>query len=524
MSPFSIFALFYMTAFFLEMVEKWKFPGFTLVSFLLIPIFIFTKITRTKFLVFLVLTTAYFLLFHFPEVANHVNLFIFCNIVMIGGLIYSFAHPSNYVMDDYFEIIRPVLRATLILVYVLSGFHKLNRDFLNPEVSCSRGMLEALLPIIKSRVFGIPITPVLAFGVLIVLWQLVGSCRILAKFRILTLLLISGAGLMLCGGLLILKLYIGIPTAFKLLVVVATGILVILWELIGGLLLIVPKFQAPVLLFSWAMHSVLAVIGFVDFGGLAFALLLTFIPSSYYQVLNRHATLHFSELRIHRAYVYFLINAIGGILSGIHYRVHPFLDIQVVAGMLFNLASIIFIWPILSIVFLPSHRPIWGGIPIFNQKMPKFMFVFLAFLMFYGMTSYLGLRTTGNFSMFSNLRTEGEFSNHLLLSSNPLKIWNYQEDVVQVIKIDDKRAEIGHQYQPLQGNELPIVEFRKLIHKWTMAGHTVPVIFRYQGKTYSTKDISNDPVWHADGRNWEMVLMDFRVIQPISDGPNGCYW
>jgi hypothetical protein len=45
---------------------------------------------------------------------------------------------------------------------------------------------------------------------------------------------------------------------------------------------------------------------------------------------------------------------------------------------------------------------------------------------------------------------------------------------------------------------------------------------QYRGRIYSTKDIVNHPQWRTDAQDWEMVLMDFRVIQP--DGPNRCRW
>lgn len=523
MSPFSIFALLYITAFFLEMVESWKYPGFTLASFLVVTLIIFPQITRSKFLIFLILSTAYFLLFRFPEVANHVNIIIFCNIVMIVGMIYSFIRHRDFTTDnDYFEMIRPMLRATLILVYFLAGFHKLNSDFLNPEVSCASGMLHAMVSMMKSYIFGIPTALILATGILVIIWKLTGSKLVITpKLRVSTLLLFFCVGGMICGASLIISQF-GISTAFKVSVLLAVGVSVILWEFLGGTLLAVPRFQAPVLLYSWTMHSVLAMIGFIDFGALAFSLLFTFVPYSYYQVLNNHANLSLFGIKIHRAHVYFIINAIGGILSGIHFHIYPFLNIKLVSGILLNLASLIFIWPILYIIFLPSRRPVWLGVPVFNRKMPKFMFVFLVFLFLYGMTSYLGLRTAGNFSMFSNLRTEGEVSNHLLLRSNPIKVWDYQEDVVRFIKIDDERAKIGHKYRPLQGNELPVVEFRKLIYNWTKAGYTVPLTFDYRGEIYSTEDIVKDSVWRTDKRNWEMVLMDFRAIQP--DRPNQCSW
>jgi hypothetical protein len=146
------------------------------------------------------------------------------------------------------------------------------------------------------------------------------------------------------------------------------------------------------------------------------------------------------------------------------------------------------------------------------------MFVFPVLLLLFGMTSYVGLGTAGNFSMFSNLRSEGNSSNHLLLGNNPIKVWNYQEDVVRFIEIDD---DFGDSVT-LRGRELPVIEFRKWIYEWTRAGYEVPITFEYRGRIYSTKDIVKDPVWGTDERNWEMVLMDFRVIQP--HGPNECRW
>jgi len=67
-----------------------------------------------------------------------------------------------------------------------------------------------------------------------------------------------------------------------------------------------------------------------------------------------------------------------------------------------------------------------------------------------------------------------------------------------------------------------VVEFRKLIYRWTRAGMTVPVTLEYQGQVHSSEDIVHDPVWRTAERDWEMRLMDFRVIQ--EEGPNACRW
>lgn len=217
---------------------------------------------------------------------------------------------------------------------------------------------------------------------------------------------------------------------------------------------------------------------------------------------------------VQRARVYFAIVVLVGAVSSLGSRL--------VAGILFNAAALTFIWPLLTAAVSPADRPPWTGVPLSTRKTPVWMFVFPFLLLLHGFTSYLGLRTAGNFTMFSNLRTEGERSNHLLLSGNPLKLWGYQEDVVRFIAIDDRSARIGYQYQPLEGNNLPVVKFRKLIQRWTRAGATIPLTFEYRGTVHSTEDIVNEPAWRATGWDWEMRLLDFRVIQP--EGPNRCRW
>jgi len=124
--------------------------------------------------------------------------------------------------------------------------------------------------------------------------------------------------------------------------------------------------------------------------------------------------------------------------------------------------------------------------------------------------------------MFSNLRTEGAQSNHLLLRNNPLKVWDYQEDVVRFTAFDDRLVPPSYQGQSLVGQELPAVEFRKWIYGWTATGAVVPMTFVYQGQAYSTANIVTDPVWRTTERTWAMRLMDFRLIQP--EGPNHCRW
>src|SRR5918998_2475078 len=205
MSPFSMFALLYMTAYFVEVdpagheAQGMQGQIFALASVLVITTIILTGITRVKFLVFLVLATAILLIDRFPDVPNHVNIMIYCNILLIVAMIYSFARYRGSATDNhYFEMIRPVLRASLILIYCLAGFHKLNSDFLNPQVSCAGAMLSRVLGVgslVTSNIFSASAAVVLAAGALFVLWKRIsGTYFVAPRLQVYTLLLVLCAG------------------------------------------------------------------------------------------------------------------------------------------------------------------------------------------------------------------------------------------------------------------------------------------------------------------------------------------
>jgi hypothetical protein len=502
MTRFATFALLYMTALFLDFAAEWEYPVPTLGVLLLIILLLTIGITRVTFLFFLAATTSHFLLVQFPDVPNHVNLAIYCNILMMLGIAYSLVRVKDFPTDDeYFEMARPVLQATMVLVYTLSGFHKLNADFFNPDVSCVADMAGYLASMASSQVLGIPAGLVLVAGIGLVSSRLLSASRIRPPLPV--VLPIATVCLTVFTALLTPRLAPGIST-LQGSATLAMAVVVIAWELAGGIFLAIPLLQAPMLAFSWMMHSTLALIGFAHFSALALSLLFTFVPAPYFDLLNSRLRVPLIGRSVPRAYLYVAVNVLAGTADGPHR--------WLIAGLLFNVAALVLIWPLLSALVGQRPRPSWGGELLSSRLTRRWMFVFPALLLLHGLTPYLGLRTAGNFSMYSNLRTEGARSNHFLLAGNPLKLWDYQDDVVRFVRIDGR----------LQGKQLPVVEFRKRIYAWTKAGATIPMTFEYRGRNYSTGDIVNDPVWRTNARDWEMALMDFRVIQP--SGPNRCRW
>jgi hypothetical protein len=65
--------------------------------------------------------------------------------------------------------------------------------------------------------------------------------------------------------------------------------------------------------------------------------------------------------------------------------------------------------------------------------------------------------------------------------------------------------------------------------KYVLAGsaeskHGLPTSYggRELPGLYETEDVVHDPDWQSAKRDWEMRLMDFRVIH--REGPNRCRW
>lgn len=533
---FAIFSILWVTATLMEMVEYWKYPLATLGIFLLAIVVVFFGNKRVTFPIFLVATTIYFFVTQFPEVANHINLLLFCNLLLIAGLLYSYASDlARQSFSAYFGAMQSPLRLMLIVTYSVAGFHKFNYDFLNPEVSCIGDFLGYFERMLVAPFFAkpfpvrIPVYLVLALLLLAVLLLVLRyRSRPLPKWLLGTAVVSAGLfGIAAAWGLAPQE-GLGLTPGQVNYIVLAIAGLIVFWQLVEGPLLLVPRLQLIILCFAMLVHTYLAMIGFVDFQSIALALIFTFVPPEVLRSWNKDRVMRFwRNVQVDRVRAYFLLNAAAGIIAGVHFFVTPIFakhwSVKAIQGIFFNLAVLLLLWPLVKSLVSRNRTWKWKGVAVLSGKTPGFLYLFPVFLLLFGMTSHLGLRTAGNFSMFSNLKTEGEVSNHVLFSSNPIKIWGYQEDVVHILELDDDKVRTGHHYdENLEGKILPVVEFRKLVYKWFEAGMIVPIVFDYEGSRIVSDNIAGDPRWRPDRLSWEMRLLDFRVIQP--EGPNECRW
>jgi hypothetical protein len=531
---FDVFAVLWVTAILMEMVDRWKFPYITLIIFVVTIAVVSLKEKRLAFLLYLIGTTSYFLIARFPEVPNHVNLIIFCNVLLIFGLLYSYiCSQERKSFSIYFDAMLSPLRLMLITMYFVAGFHKFNYDFINPDVSCIPGFLtrfeRTLFAPMFTKYIDVSVPAFIFLGIFIAaaIYLVIrhGTTLVVRWFVLLSIIIILVLAFASSWDVVSAQ-----GTTFTLeqmrYVSVAMAGLIVFLQLVEGPLLLVPRAQAIVLCFVMLFHTYLSLIGLVHFQSIALALILTFVPKEILEAWQGDRFVHVGTLRIDRIHAYFMLCAFAGILTGIQYHAVPVFanrySMYAMQGVFYNLGVLVLLWPLLASMVAGNRQWRWRGVKVFNGETPGFLYFFPLLLLLWGGTSHLGLRTAGNLSMYSNLQTEGETSNHILFRNNPIKLWGYQEDTVSIIEIDDTAARVGYQYPLLQGNKLPVVEFRKLIDKWAKAGMSVPIVFEYRGQTYNTENIAVDPGWRVQEWDWEMKLMDFRTIQP--EGPNRCRW
>ena len=100
-----------------------------------------------------------------------------------------------------------------------------------------------------------------------------------------------------------------------------------------------------------------------------------------------------------------------------------------------------------------------------------------------GMSPYLGLRSAGAFAMFSNLETEGNYTNHFFMPSD-MQIFPYQK---QVCVIDTTAEDIPK--TALTGRLLTYYNFRQLTRRYPEAA----IKYTFEGERFELERITDKP-------------------------------
>ncbi len=373
-----------------------------------------------------------------PRLANHSNLEFFIEIIIVGLLLARLANRSFSVSGN---LLSAVLRISLVTIYFYTGFHKLNFDFFNSDVSCVNQINAYAFSVFSSK--NITISPVVSG---IFQWA---------------------------------TIFIEMILPFGL-----------LWKRTR-------KFSA---LFLLLFHIYLGFTVFADFSALACFLILGCL-------VNFNSVKMDSRLpKYIRIYLIFIILATV---------LRPILDKYIIAqhvphihGAIFNIGAVVFF-----VYYFRTYAA-------FNLKLQRTQYVLPALccllISIWSMKTYVGLGNSANLTMFSNLVTEKNRSNHLLIDTRKTKLFDFEEDNLHILSLD-KRL----QKEKLEGFILPVSEFHYRAANWAKNHRDwkISCTIVYKKDTtiiadLSKTDFANTKWWHR--------YVNFRKIPP--EGPCKCFW
>ncbi|MEO1129972.1 MAG: hypothetical protein AAFX05_09770 [Planctomycetota bacterium] len=438
---FWAFQLFFMLGFLFHAAEEWDHPFETVITILLIWAFLqFDRFREWVFLAFIALLSARNI-DKWPGLANHSNILLFiCLFLTPQQIRRCFVRP-----EPGTEQVVATLRWIVLLMYFFAGFHKLNSDFFNPEVSCAFDKMQDYLSVFRVDVEELP-APIQRF----------------------------------------------VPLS------------VVLMELLPGILFVWRRTRKIGVAMLLLVHALLAPVQFADFSCVGMSLLWLFVAPD---VIDRIPG---------RRYM-------SGLAAGLVFMQLFLASERIKTGDAVNHS-------LEGVLLIVGFAPIWicyffrTGTPRFNMRLPQapLHWAAIGFMVFFGMNNYLGLRTAGTLSMFSNLTTEGERSNHYLLGSNPIKFFGFQEDVVELLDVD-RRVRGRYRNALRDGHSIPRIEFARILDRLRARGtNNLRLTVLYEGEIYSTSDLVDDESFDFPVPWWQKKYFKFRHIQ--SAPPQKCCW
>ena len=391
-----------------------------------------------------------------PMIANH---WLLAGVVSVGVLVSALRlrmmHPRldlHVLVTDF----APLARLALLTSYGAAALAKLNTTFLDPTESCAVAVTRTI-----TTFWGLP-NPVAAAGL-----------------RVAPVATVS--------------LELAIPV-------------LLVWR----------RTRAPGIVLAGALHLAMAsgpVLRVLDFTVILFALLVLFDPVAFGRLrtgvagaLQRHApSLRRSVLS---PPVRIAIVAVLGAIIGLRGLVLPNGRFMATWFLVLAGAGVLFLGGLLALAWSGSFRSS-PSIEILPRRVGHWLLVVL--ILVSAASPYLGLRTVGTFSMFSNLRTEQVETNHLFLPR--LAYFTAQDDLVEVISSSDPWLEEAAQH----GDLINLVEVRRHVE----TDPDVSLRFVHDGREIAVERASDHPLLQPLG--WlERRIQRYRTFMRDDPGSHAC--
>lgn len=414
-----------------------------------------------------------------PWISNH---WLFASVVNLTILVSALiliisARNTGIDRSRLFNTFAPALRLELVLLYFFSLFHKLNTGWLDPAASCGTriflssfnhpGFLQS--PLVSET---LPIYGTLAVECMIPLFLLTGRLRIagiiialffhfmLGMFEYYNFSAVTYAMLFLFTPdntpERLLELWNGsrIRELYK-------------YSIDTGL---IAKVKAPVLIVT----------------GAACLALLIYTKLNYPSVQPFIDPIEVWTLRKPRLYYVFL--ALWGLYGS-----------ALITVFLFTLRK---------------GKPLRYGTSRYFIPVYKILMLFPLIIAINGGSPYLGLKTQTAWSMFSNLRTEGGSTNHLIIR-HPYYLADFQNDLVEIKYSTDPRLSAFHE----KGYLIPYFELRRYM-SMNVRPESDENKLEYvrKGSDKKVSDPGDDPALFEPENYFLRKLLSFR---PVPSGNSG---
>ncbi|MDJ1484946.1 HTTM domain-containing protein [Cytophagaceae bacterium YF14B1] len=281
--------------------------------------------------------------------------------------------------NDLFDSFAPIARISICILYFFGVFHKLNTDYLKIPISCGAVLLQEIADRMYPMVVGdVP--------KLIAMWG--------------TLIIES----------LIPVLLIGKKTRK--------------WGILLGLV-----FH---FMLSFHPHR-----GIYSFSSLMLGYFSLFLPQNAPLLLKESYLSFKARYRLLPGWQRWLIGL--GIPTGFvaylgYMRMHAtngYENVMQIGFVLWCAWAIVTLL-VYMLVFIPAK---WEFTPSFFKLPSRWAIIVFLLLLLNSLSPYLGFKTQTSFSMFSNLRTEGGKTNHILMP-NAIVTHQWQDNLVQITRTD----------------------------------------------------------------------------------------
>jgi hypothetical protein len=406
-------------------------------------------------------------------VAINSILLVICLLALLG------LGEGATVRERVIAMFAPVGRLSLFVLYFWVVVHKLNYDYLNPEVSCGWALYEQSAQFIKDMTgLSVPVEPWMPYPCLL--------------------------------GALLIEVLIPLFLLFRR--TRFAGLV------LGGVFHLILSFHQNVFILSFTLMMLAHFVLFTSHDGRA-ACMRWWQGSWPGKKLSAGRGL---RMPLVLSALFLLCVIPVGLANYWHTMPQAALILQLNDEIAWRVSRLVatgyaFFALLLMICFLwrPSS---WAHDQLRVASLPKpvVLALFPALLFFNGLSPYIGLKTHHAYAMFSNLRTENQVTNHLFMPV-AMRVADYQDDLVFVLESNFDWIPVSE-----PGVRETRFEIRRRLH---YAPNDMRIVYTVNGsepKVLTYEMISQDPVWSRPTWLIRHALF-FKTAMP-EDKPCPCRW